>query len=262
MFTRQRPLAVALAASALLIGGSARAQDETTPILNPPPPDLGPPDRSGPHTYMANRGLQVGVRAGYIGGAGIVYSGLEVHDATGGGIPIIVDLGGRILPQLYAGIYGGFAPIFVKTNSVSCPNGFDCTTQQWRFGVQFDFHFAPRSRLDSYIGLGGGYEILHSNIDGPVSVPTPFGAAAGHVHESVFDRGWEFATLTLGFDGRFNRGVALGPFVSGSLNEYGVHSGTQTVTVAGSQVASTQIGELNHGLHELFFGGLRGTFNP
>jgi hypothetical protein len=93
-------------------------------------------------------------------------------------------------------------------------------------------------------------------------VPTPLGTFTGNAHASIIDRGWEFAALTLGFDGRFNRAVALGPFISGSINEYGVHSGTQTVAIAGSQVAAMQVPAVNHGLHELFFAGLRGTFNP
>ena len=262
MFTCSRRLAVALSAGALLIGRSAHAQDETAPAFNPPPPDLPSPDVSGSRSHMANTGLQVGVRTGYGGGTGIVYSGLPVRDASSGGIPIILDLGVRVLPQLYAGLYGSFAPIFTKSNPLSCPDGLDCTTQQWRFGVQFDFHYMPASRFDPYIGLGGGYEILHSNVSGPVPVPTPLGTFPGNVNANIIDRGWEFANLTFGFDARFNRAVALGPFISGSLNEYGIHSGTQTVTVAGNQVAATPVTNVNHGLHELFFAGLRGTFNP
>jgi hypothetical protein len=268
MFTRQRPIVVALAASVtgaaslLLMSASARAQDETAPIFNSPPPDLAPPSTYGSHRYQANTGLQVGARVGYGGGTGIVYSGLGVRDASGGGIPVIVDLGVRALPQLYAGVYGGFAPIFVKSNPVSCPGNFDCNTQQWRFGVQFDYHFVPRSRLDPYIGFGGGYEILHSNVSGDVTVPTLGGPLTGNAHAGITDRGWEFGSITLGFDGRFNRAVALGPFVSGSIAEYGVHTGTQTVSVAGTQVAAMPVPAVSHGAHELFFAGLRGTFNP
>ena len=160
MFTSSRGLAVVLSAGAMLIGGAARAQDatiESPPMLNPPPPDLGPPSTTGTRSHVANTGLQVGVRTGYGGGAGIVYSGLSVHEATSGSIPVIVDLGVRALPQLYAGIYGSWAAQLTKSNPVSCPGDLDCQTQQWRFGVQFDFHYNPRSKLDPYVGLGGGY---------------------------------------------------------------------------------------------------------
>jgi hypothetical protein len=262
MFTCSRRLAVALSAGALLIGGSAHAQDETAPAFNPPPPDLPPPYVSGSHSRQANTGLQVGVRTGYGGGTGIVYSGLQVHDASSGGIPIILDMGVRALPQLYLGLYGSWAPIFTKNNPVSCPGDLDCKTDQWRFGVQFDFHYIPTSRFDPYIGLGGGYEILHTDVSGAIPVPTPLGSFPGNVNATIIDRGWEFANLTFGFDARLSRAVGLGPFVSGSLSEYGVHTGTQTVTIAGNQVSATPVPNVNHGLHELFFAGLRGTFNP
>jgi hypothetical protein len=262
MFTSTRRLAVALSGSVLLMGGSARAQNEAPPMFNPPPPDLPSPYVSGSRSHMANTGLQVGIRTGYGGGSGDVYRGLGVRDASTGGIPIIVDLGYRALPELYAGIYGGFAPIFTKNNPVSCPGDLDCKTDQWRFGVQFDFHYIPSSRFDPYIGLGGGYEILHTNVSGGIAVPTPLGSFPGNVNATITDRGWEFANLTFGFDARFSRAVALGPFISGSLSEYGVHSGTQVVTVAGNQVAATPVPNVNHGLHELYFAGLRGTFNP
>jgi hypothetical protein len=265
MLRSSRRLAVALSASALLLGGTARAQDaaiQAPPMFNPPPPDLGSPATSGTRSHMANRGLQVGVRTGYGAGAGIVYSGLNVKDASSGGIPVIVDLGVRALPQLYAGIYGGWSSIFTKNNAVSCPDDLDCKTQQWRFGVQFDFHYAPTSKLDPYIGLGGGYEILHTHISGPVPIPTPLGTLAGTTDTSIIDRGWEFANLTLGFDARINRGVGLGPFVSASLNEYGVHSGTERASIMGTQVVAMPVPTVNHGLHELFFAGVRATFNP
>jgi hypothetical protein len=262
MFTSSRRLAVALTASALLVGGSARAQDQTMPIFNPPPPDVGPPSTYGSHSHMANTGLQVGVRTGYGGGTGIVYSGLSVHEASGGAIPVIVDLGVRIVPQLYAGIYGSWANIFTKNNPVSCPGDLDCKTNQWRFGVEMDFHAIPSSKFDPYIGIGSGYEILHTSVNGAVGLPTAVGMIPATASAGIIDRGWEFVNLTGGFDVRINRGVGIGPFISGSLSEYGVHSGNQSASVGGMQVANMPVPPVTHGLHELYFAGIRGTFNP
>jgi hypothetical protein len=263
MFTSSRRLAVALTASALLVGGSARAQDQTTPIFNPPPPDVGPPSTYGySHSRMANTGLQVGVRTGYGGGTGIVYSGLSVHEASGGAIPVIVDLGVRIVPQFYAGIYGSWANIFTKNNPVSCPGDLDCKTNQWRFGVELDFHPLPSSKFDPYFGVGGGYEILHTSINGAANLPTALGTVPGTVSAGIIDRGWEFVNLTGGFDVRINHGVGIGPFISGSLSEYGVHTGNQSASVGGTQVANMPVPPVTHGLHELYFAGIRGTFNP
>jgi hypothetical protein len=264
MFTSSRGLAVALSASAVLIAGTARAQEatlETPPMLNPPPPDIPTPSMSA-RSHMANTGLQLGVRTGYGGGTGIVYHGLSVKDASSGTVPIQIDLGVRALPQLYAGIYGSWGEIFTKNNPVECPGTLDCKTQQWRFGVQFDFHWLPTSRLDPYIGLGGGYEILHTHIAGGIPIPTVLGTIQGTTDTSIIDRGWEFATLTFGFDARLSRGAGIGPFASASLAEYGVHSGTETVSVAGRQVASMPPAPVSHGLHELYFVGVRATFNP
>lgn len=264
MFTSSRGLAVALSASAVLIGGTARAQDatlETPPMLNPPPPDIPTPAMSA-RSHMANTGLQLGARVGYGGGSGIVYHGLSVMDASGGTIPVVLDLGVRVLPQLYAGLYGSWGEIFTKNNPVSCPGNLDCKTQQWRFGVEFDFHYNPTSKIDPYIGLGGGYEILHTHIAGGIPIPTALGTIPGTTDTSIIDRGWEFATLTFGLDARLSRGVGIGPVLSASLAEYGVHSGTETVSIMGRQVAQMPPTPVSHGLHELYFAGIRGTFNP
>ena len=264
MFTSSRGLAVALSASALLIGGTARAQGgsiETPPMFNPPPPDIPPPSMSA-QGHMANRGLQMGVRTGYGGGTGIVYHGLSVKDASSGTIPIQLDFGARILPQLYAGLYGSWGEIFTKNNPVECPGTLDCKTQQWRFGVELDFHYIPTSKIDPYIGLGSGYEILHTTIAGGIPIPTAYGPIPGTTNTSIIDRGGEFVNLTFGFDARLSRVVGLGPFISGSLSEYGVHTGTETVSIAGRQVASMPPAPVTHGLHELYFAGIRGTFNP
>jgi hypothetical protein len=258
-----RGFALSLVFSGSLVSASARAQYEQAPFFNPPPPDVTASSTyAGPHPFAARRGPQLGLRVGYAAGTGIVYSGLNVHDASSGALPVTVDLGWRFLPQLYAGVYGSFAPVFTKGNPVSCPAGFDCNAQDWRFGLQVDYHFLPRSRLDPYVGLGGGYEVLHTNANGPVVVPTPLGNAPGNASAGIIDRGWEFAALTLGFDARINDVVGVGPYISGSLGEYGVHTGTQSVTVAGMQVQNGPSPDVNHGLHELFTAGLKGTFNP
>ncbi len=188
----------------------------------------------------------------YAVGTGIVYSGFSVSDGSHGAMPLIVDLGWRFLPQLYGGLYGQYAPVFTKTNDVVCFEGFTCATQDYRFGLEVDFHPVPRSRLDPYIGLGGGYEILQTKVSGPQVVPTPGGLVPATVEASAIDRGWEFATVIVGFDGRIDPAVGVGLFASFSLNEYNVHTGTQTVTVGGTQVSSGPLPDVNHGMHEIW----------
>jgi hypothetical protein len=258
MSKSSRRIALSVALGSVLFATTVHAQTE---ISNAPPPELPsapPPVRA----YAARPGPQLGARFGYSFGTGIVYSGLSIHDSSHGALPIYIDLGWRFLPQLYGGIYGQFAPVFLADNPVSCPAGFDCSAQDWRFGVQADLHFIPHSRLDPYVGLGFGYEILHTHISGPIVVPSLAGPLPATASAGIIDRGWEFANLTLGFDARVSPEVGLGPFVSASLNQYGIHTGTQSATVQGVQVANGPVANVNHGFHELFIAGLRGTFNP
>lgn len=238
----------------------ARAQDET--YNAPPPAPESPYTITGSSSYRARLGPQLGARVAYAAGTGVVYSGLNVSDASSGALPIIVDLGWRFLPALYVGAYGQWGHVFTKNNDISCPTGFDCAAQDWRFGVEGDLHFLPRSRLDPYFGVGTGYEILSTSIHGTAPVPTAAGAVQGNVATNVTDSGYEFFNLSLGFDVRIDSVVGLGPFISGSLGRYALHDGTQTVTVGPATVQSGSVAPVDHAMHELYFAGLRGTFNP
>jgi len=251
-------------AIAALAPGRASAQDgawstPTPTSFNTPPPDV---PLTPPHGYAANRGPQLGARFGYAAGFGVVYSGLTVQDGSHGALPIIVDVGWRFLPQLYVGLYGQYAPVLTRNNANWCPDGYDCSAQDWRFGAQADWHFVPRSRFDPYLGIGAGYEILHTTVNGTMTVPTPLGAAQGTASAGIIDRGWELAALTLGFDARVDRYFGIGPFVTVSLNEYNVHTGTQSLTVAGTQVVNGPVAQVSHGMHEFLMAGVRGTLNP
>lgn len=251
--------AVALASSATCVS-TVYAQNEmpTNVQTNQPEQGMAPPPV---RDWVARPGLQFGLRSGVIEGTGVVYSGLSLRDASSAAIPIIADLGWRIIPQLYVGVYGQFAPVITK-NTPSCPQGFDCAAQDWRFGVQVDYHFLPKSRFDPYVGLGSGYEILHSSSTGTVPVPTPAGSVNGFASGHAIDRGWEFANLSLGFDYRVADSFGFGPFLSASFAEYNVRTGNSMVTVGGAQVLNNFLPPVDHGLHELFFAGIRGTFNP
>jgi hypothetical protein len=243
--------ALAIAAVAVLVARDARAQG--APAEYPVP-------RESP-SWVANRGFQFGPRVGYGIGAGVVYRGLGVDESSNGTFPILVDLGVRALPELYIGVYGQFAPVFVKTNPVTCPDGFTCSAQDWRAGVELDLHFAPRTRGDPYVGFGGGYEVLHTQLGGNAPVPFATGAVSrGRVDSNLVDRGWEFVSLTLGFDYRVNDFFGLGPFATGTLAAFGTHTGTTDVDVNGGVVGHS-VSDVAHGMHEQLIVGLRGTFN-
>ncbi len=208
---------------------------------------------------LARPGPQAALKVGFGLGAGVVYSGVSLTDTMSGAVPIQLDLGWRFLPEFYAGIYGQFAPVFRKNDPVTCPAGFSCASQDWRVGIEAEVHFRPL-RFDPYIGLGVGYEILHSTASG--TTPLPNTAAAAGVDVSATDRGREFVSVTLGIDWRFGRMFGVGPFISASAGEYNVHTGTQSVTVPGAPAMSSPLPDVGHAGHELATLGLRGTFSP
>jgi hypothetical protein len=259
-----RAVAFALVGGAVVVALPAQAQDETYFNAPPPPPPVAesPYTISGGTTYRARLGPQVGLRVAYGGGTGVVYEGLEVSNASVGALPMTLDLGWRFLPMLYVGLYGQFAPVFTRENSVSCPAGFDCWAHDWRFGAEADFHFLPHSRLDPYVGLGTGYEILENNVHGTAPVPTPAGPVPGNVSVNTTDTGYEFLNVTLGFDWRIDSVVGVGPFITGTLGRYATHEGTQTTVVDGMVVQTGEVPSVSHGMHELAQVGVRGTFNP
>ena len=65
-----------------------------------------------------------------------MYKGVHLSDASSGALPLLVDVGWRIAPELYVGVYGQYAPVFLKTYALTCPSGSSCTAQDWRFGVE------------------------------------------------------------------------------------------------------------------------------
>jgi opacity protein-like surface antigen len=209
----------------------------------------------------ARLGFQGGVRIAYTDGIGIVYHGVKLSDASSGALPLIVDLGWRLLPQLYVGVYGQYAPVFLKHYALTCPDGLSCSAQDWRVGLEGDFHFMPSSRLDPYVGLGFGYEVLHTTLHGNQIVQQSDGTfVAAVLDERIVDRGWEFASLTAGVDWRFNDIFGAGLFVVGTIGEYDVQTGTATATTATQQETGV-LPPLEKVVHGLVFVGARGTFN-
>jgi opacity protein-like surface antigen len=205
-------------------------------------------------------GFQAGVRVAYTDGVGVVYKGVHLSDASSGALPLLVDVGWRIAPELYVGVYGQYAPVFLKTYALTCPSGSTCTAQDWRFGVEADYHFLPGLRLDPYVGLGVGYEVLHTSLRGVTLVPDGDTFVLATLQESITDRGWEFVSLTAGLDWRFCESLGAGLFVLGTLGEYNVQAASGTVT-SGMQQQALSFLPIQIAPHALAFVGIRGTFN-
>jgi len=264
---------LATAFPAFALATDAHAGDGTTDAPEPRDPGNDSASRSehdaraiGRDASLGRRdatrtGFQAGVRVAYTDGVGVVYKGVHLSDASSGALPLLVDVGWRIAPELYVGVYGQYAPVFLKTYALTCPSGSSCTAQDWRFGVEADYHFAPRFTLDPYVGLGVGYEVLHTSLRGVTPVLQGNNLLLATVQESFTDRGWEFVALTSGLDWRFCESLGAGIFWLVTVGEYNVQAASGTATSPGMPQETLSFAPIQFAPHALVFVGLRGTFN-
>lgn len=232
-------------------------------------PLLAAAESDTPRAEEERVGLQVALSAGVGVGAGYVYKNgtspltgqredLKITDASSVSIPVLLEVGYKATPHWYLGLWGSYEKVFSKTSELSCPEGFDCSFRQWRFGPEGRYHFRPRSGFDPWVGLGVGVEITPSDIEGDTEVPVPdVGPVPAHIKVSVTDRGPTYARLTLGGDVRLTRTLFLGPILTASIGSYTIRTGEQTVTIPGVATRTTPLPPVDDGFHGLFTLALR-----
>lgn len=217
-------------------------------------------------------GVELGLRVGFQAGVGYIYKNapsatgeprdLKLTDAANGALPVMLEAGYRLSPQLSIGVYGQLAPVFLKTNEQSCPEGFDCSSMKWDFGAQALYHFSPEKGFDPWVGLGLGVEILHSEVSGSVQVPVPGGGTVPATTQvSVTDRGPEL-NVSAGGDFRLGQSLRVGPFLTVTLAQYTVRVGEQRVNITGVPEQVSQTPRVDNGMHALFALGARLAFLP
>ncbi|MBZ4419842.1 hypothetical protein [Myxococcus sp. RHSTA-1-4] len=219
-------------------------------------------------------GPQVALSSGIGAGLGYIYTDgvslvtgepedLKITDASSVSLPVLLELGYRVSPRLYLGVWGSYEKVFLKTSDKSCPEGFDCSSWQWRFGPEVQYHFSPGAGFDPWVGLGVGLEIARTDLDGELEVPVPgVGTVPAGAEVSLTDRGPTYARLTVGGDARLTRGVFLGPILTVSIGSYTVHTGEQTVTLPGLPAQTGPVPPADDGFHALFTLGVRVAWLP
>lgn len=233
-------LTIVLSPSALALaqGDIAAVKRGESMAMNDAVSTPDPTARVGVSSRAQAGRIALGLRLGY---------GLPMGSAIGGGdaklselvasqIPIQLDIGYWVIPNLLVGVYGQYA-FGVLANDVSkgCDAlGTDCRAFGMRLGLQGQYHFLPSERLNPWVGLGIGYEW------------NELSAAAG---VDVNYHGFEFAMLQAGVDFGVTRRLGLGPFVSFSIGQYSsAASGEQDLEIRESAA------------HEWLTLGARGTF--
>jgi hypothetical protein len=175
----------------------------------------------------ADKKIRLGLRLGYALPLGSSADGVKMSDELSGQIPIWIDAGYMVTPNILVGLYGQYG--FVQTKS-SCTG---CSAHDLRFGVQGQYHLSPTESADPWLGLGIGYESL--------------GLSQGGEDGSL--KGFEFLNLQGGADFKVADALAVGPFLSFSLGKYS----SATVNGVSGDIPQTAT-------HEWLTLGVKGTF--
>ena len=238
----KRPVVASLSLSALLFSAMAFAQDPPADA-EPAPADAAaapaeaapapaPPadaNASAPADTAAEPGkFVVGLRLGYALPMGSVMKDSSMSDGVSGMIPIWLDLGYMVTPNIMVGLYGQYGFVSLK----NCEG--DCSASNLRLGVQGQYHLSPAEKLDPWFGLGIGYESMsmkRTGVEGSAS-------------------GLEFLNLQAGLDYKLSPAFGIGPFLSFSLGQYSsVSSGDLSMDIP------------EKAMHQWLTFGVRGAFN-
>ena len=199
-----------------------------------------------------DQGFEAGLRAGY----GVPFGKAtdaatrDMNEATSGILPLWVDIGYRLTPNVFAGAYFQYGIGFVSSEfpDTCDTQGVDCSTSSIRLGGQVHYHFVPEGRADPWLGYGFGYEWWRLGEQTPTR------------ELSVTARGFELANFQVGVDFYPEPHFYLGSFVSFSLDQFNsvdvTCSGTAATTCALLGDADIQ----DKSVHQWLLFGIRGGF--
>jgi outer membrane protein W len=187
-------------------------------------------------------GVPFGVFSGEgdLSAGGITYhvDAAQMNDSVTAMVPIWLDLGYFLTPNIMLGLYGHYAFVLPK----GCADSASCSGNDIRIGLQGQYHLKPGGELNPWFGLGVGYEFWNGfvEVEGQES--------------SLSFKGFEFVNLQGGADFKLTKLISAGPFLSISVGQY---SSVSSENAAGSNDADVE----PKGLHEWVVVGGRATFD-
>jgi hypothetical protein len=193
----------------------------------------------------ARKGFQLAIRTGVAIPMGSLAKGADLSDAFSPQVPITVDIGGKIIPELFLGGYAGLAIGGAGGAASDVCDRYDlsCTAVGLRIGLQIQYHIIPDGKANPWIGYGIGYEATSLS-----------GSGHGNdISETV--GGVELAHFMAGVDFRVNRTFGIGPFADLSLGKYTQYDNDNVN--GDSNIPSDQ-----RKLHEWLTIGVKFTFFP
>lgn len=158
-------------------------------------------------------GLSFGLRAGYALPMGKLFLERDMTDYLIGMIPIWIDLGYKLDPNIYLGAFFQYG--IAQTKSSACPAPADCSASDMRFGINIHYHIMPQKTFDPWFGGGIGYEILNRKTAAETPLPGTISRK-----EDEYDKGLEFFNVQVGGDYKVHPKFGVGPFVAFALGQY------------------------------------------
>jgi hypothetical protein len=139
--------------------------------------------------------FELRVGTGYTQGFGMIAPGQSIPNTAGAGIGASIDADYRITPHSSIGVQVEYQEFINELNT---------SARGLAANLGITVHGAPFSRGDPWLRLASGYRLLWSV--NPPGLPT------------TMLNGFELGKVTLGYDLRFSRDVALAPVIGADLN--------------------------------------------
>jgi hypothetical protein len=162
-------------------------------------------------TPRPRTGFQMDIRTGYSVPMGSAYGGKKLSDISSGQVPFILDIGAKVIPELFVGGYFGLA--FGGAGGAEKTNcnrlNADCVSVGIHLGVEAQYHILPAGAVNPWLGYGLGFESFGE------------GRTVNGVSTSLGLGGFQFARFMGGVDFRVTRVFGVGPFVDLAMASYG-----------------------------------------
>ena len=195
-------------------------------------------------------GAQAGFRTGFALGLG-KFSGLgeNLSDNSRGYVPLWLDVGYRVHPNVYFGLYGQFGFMLLRQGGICEGEQTRCSGQDYRVGAALHYHFMPDSPVDLWFGLGAGYEWYRNSVKY---------AESGLPNRSVTYKGPEWVNAIIALDIKDSRQGGVGPYVGASFGQF---TGTKlTGTVVDGEVKDVSEAIATTEPHQWIMFGIQGSY--
>jgi outer membrane protein W len=197
-------------------------------------------------------GFEAALRLGYGIPLGDAAGNAELSDGIAGQVPLILDIGYRITPMVFLGVYGQYGFAWLSDNYADgCDaTNASCSAHDIRLGIEAQFHFQPLEKLDPWIGVGIGYEWAGLDVE------------VGNMEVDTTLSGFEFINLQAGLDIRVSEHFYVGPFLNFSIGQYS----SASASCSGGGLCADQFGVNgdidDKAVHEWLMLGVRAGFGP